>query len=70
MNCFNFIAQKTTEALEILSRKLQIYKMTELTDEQAEVIIKNAQYMSEITTLTFQEALDKEIERLKQLNNP
>lgn len=64
MSYFEFIAQKATEALEILSRKLQIYKMAELTDEQADIIIKSAQYISETTQLTFQEALDKEIEKL------
>lgn len=66
MSYFEFIAQKATEALEILSRKLQIYKMAELTDEQADTIIKSAQYISETTALTFQEALDKEIERLQK----
>lgn len=64
MDYFDYVAQKATETLEILSKKLQIYKMAELIDEQAEAIIKSAQYMSEITTLTFQEALDKEIEKL------
>lgn len=66
MNYFDFVAKKATEALEILSRKLQIYKIAELTDEQANTIIKSAQYISETTTLTFQEALDKEIERLQK----
>lgn len=66
MNYFDFIAQKATETLEILSKKFQIYKMAELTEEQADVIIKSAQYISETTVLTFQEALDKEIEKLQK----
>lgn len=43
-----------------------LYKMAELTEEQADVIIKSAQYISETTVLTFQEALDKEIEKLQK----
>lgn len=66
MNYFKFIGQRAGQSLDILSKKLQICQLCKLIDENADVVIKSAKYMSEITPLTFQEALDKEIERLKK----